>query len=105
LEDKLTTEENHAMDWRTSYFDYLRNGQVRGKNITNEKQLQWANKYKRFILNGGTLIRLLPNGDTRICVTRSRGGKFIAATYNAKEKHLTLPMSKQLIFLVLNGGL
>jgi hypothetical protein len=43
------------------------------------------------------LIRLLPNGDTRICVTRSRGGKFIAATHNAKGKHLTLPMTKQFV--------
>jgi hypothetical protein len=97
-EEESTTDDNHATDWRTPYFEYLKNRQVRGENITNEKQLQWTNKCKRFILDGGTLIRLLPNGDTRICVTRSRGGKLIAATYNAKGKHLTLPMTKQLIF-------
>jgi hypothetical protein len=33
-------EKNHATDWKTPYFEYLRNGQVRGRNITNEKQLQ-----------------------------------------------------------------
>ena len=76
----------------------MRNGQVLGENITDEKQLQWANKCKRFVLDNGTLIRLLPNGETRICVTRSRGGKLVAATHNAKGKHLTLPMTKQLIF-------
>ena len=83
-EDESPTEENHTTDWRTPYFEYLRNGQVRGENITDKKQLQWANKCKRFVLNGGTLIRLLPNGETRICVTRSRRGKLIAATHNAK---------------------
>jgi hypothetical protein len=36
-EDESTTEENHATDWRTPYFEYLRNGQVRGENITNKK--------------------------------------------------------------------
>jgi hypothetical protein len=97
-ENESTKEENHATDWRTPYFEYLRNRQVHGKNITNEKQLQWANKCKRFVLNGGTLLRLLPNEDTRICVTGSRGAKLIAATHNEKGKHLTLPMTKQLIF-------
>ena len=75
----------------------MRNRQVRGENVTNEKQLQWAKKCKRFVLYRGTLINLLPNGDTQICVTRSRGAKLIAATHNGKGKHLTLPMTKQLI--------
>ena len=96
-EDESTTEENHATDWRTPYFEYMRNWQVCGETITNEKQLQWANKCKRFILDEGTLIRLLPNGDTRICITRSRWGKLIAATHNGKGEHLTLPMTQQLI--------
>jgi hypothetical protein len=93
-EDKSTTEINHATDLRTSYFEYLRNGQVRRENITNEKQLQWANKCKRFFLNGETLIKLIPNGDTRICITQSQGGMLIVATHNGKGKHLTLPMTK-----------
>ena len=97
-EEESIIEKNHTTYWKTPYFEYLRNGQVLGENIMNEKQLQCANKCKRFVLNGRTLIRLLPNGDTRICVTRSRGGKLIAATHNGKGKHLTLPMTKQLIF-------
>ena len=36
-EDESTTEENNATDWRTSYFEYLRNGQVLGENITDGK--------------------------------------------------------------------
>ena len=97
-EDESTTEENNATYWRIPYFEYLRNRQVLGENITDEKELQWVNKCKRFDLNKRTLIRLLSNGETRICVTRSRGGNLVAATHNAKGKHLTLPMTKQLIF-------
>jgi hypothetical protein len=79
----------------------LRNAQVPEENTTNRKELQWKNKCKRFVLNGGTLIRLLPTGDTQICVTRSPGGKLIASTHNAKGKHLTLSMNKQSIFFSL----
>lgn len=67
--------------------------------ITNEKKNPWANKCKRFILDRGTLIKLLHHENTQIYVTQRWGGKLITATHKGRGKHSTLLMITKLIFV------